>query len=338
MREAYIRLYDFLREKDWVGSALVYKGPKQGVQFLWQEHGILWAPPEETKFAEKAFCEIQQVKSGTACQLGENHIFVERIGMYPRLVIFGGGHISLSLVKLGKMLGFHVTVADDREEFANPRRFPEADRVLCGSFERIFEEIPDLPANYYVVVTRGHQADELCVRQILRRKYAYLGMIGSRSKVAKTKETLAQYGFSHEKIEEIHAPIGLKIGAVTPEEIAVSIAAEIIQEKNSVLLESFDERIWRVLREEKEMVMALIVKKAGSAPRAAGARMLIGEENRLTGTIGGGAVEYAAAVHGREMIERGIPYDLREFVLRQEEGAELGMVCGGSNLIFFEKL
>ena len=107
--------------------------------------------------------------------------------------------------------------------------------------DRVFEEIPDLPANYYVVVTRGHQADEQCVRQILRRKYAYVGMIGSKNKVAKTKEALYKSGFRPAEVEAIHAPIGLKIGAVTPEEIAVCIAAEIIQEKNKVPVETIED-------------------------------------------------------------------------------------------------
>lgn len=337
MREAYRQLYSFLQEMDWVGSGLVYKGPKQGTQFLWQEQGVLWAPPGEMEFARKTFLTISSMKSGTVCQVGQNHIFVERIGMSPRLVILGGGHISLSLVKLGKLLGFHVTVADDRGEFANLRRFPEADCVLCGSFDQIFEEIPDLLANYYVVVTRGHQADELCVRQILQRKYAYLGMIGSRSKVAKTKAELSIAGFSQEKIEEIHAPIGLRIGAVTPEEIAVCIAAEIIQEKNKMPVETLDENVWSAMREEKEVVMAMIVEKTGSAPREAGARMMIWDGTVLAGTIGGGSIEHAVVEHGMLMKQKNISFDLREFVLRQEEGADLGMICGGNNTVYFEK-
>ena len=249
----------------------------------------------EMETAKKMLLTIGEMKSCTTCEIGENHVFVEHFGMSPRLVILGGGHISLSLVKLGKLLGFHVTVVDDRGEFANLQRFPEADCVLCGDFGQVFEEIPDLPANYYVVVTRGHQADEQCVRQILRRKYAYVGMIGSKNKVAKTKEALYKSGFRPAAVEAIHAPIGLKIGAVTPEEIAVCIAAEIIQEK-----------------------------------------MVVKDNEILAGTIGGGAVEHAAMIYGSQMPKHHIQKDVQEFVLRKEEGAKLGMVCGGSNLVYFE--
>ena len=147
MREAYKQLRHYLQELDWVGSGLVYEGPLQGFQFLWQEEGVLWAPEGEMETAKKMLLTIGEMKSRTTCEIGENHVFVEHFGMSPRLVILGGGHISLSLVKLGKLLGFHVTVVDDRGEFANLQRFPEADCVLCGDFAQVFEEIPDLPAN-----------------------------------------------------------------------------------------------------------------------------------------------------------------------------------------------
>lgn len=336
MREAYRQLKRLLREKDWVGSGLIYDGPKQGMQFLWQETGVLWAPPGDREYAEKMFMEINDRKSGSVCEIGGNKIFTERFGMRPRLVVLGGGHISLSLVKLGRLLGFHVTVADDRPEFAHGERFPEADRVLCGSFDHIFREIPDVPANYYVVVTRGHQADELCVRQILKRKYAYLGMIGSKTKAAKTKENLLADGFSEEQVDGIHAPIGLKIGAVTPEEIAVCIAAEIIQEKNSMPVETIEESVLEALCADGHRAMALIVEKTGSAPREAGARMVVGDGGILAGTIGGGAAENQAAIRCLQIVKEGKAFDTQTFVLRREESASLGMICGGEYFVYFE--
>lgn len=193
-----------------------------------------------------------------------------------------------------------------------------------------------MPANYYVVVTRGHRADEQCVRQILQRRYAYLGMIGSKNKVAKTKEALYKSGFNPAEVEGIHAPIGLKIGAVTPEEIAVCIAAEIIQEKNQMPVEIIEDSVLDALCEGAGTTMALIVSKTGSAPREAGARMVVKDYAILAGTIGGGAVEHAAMIYGSEMPKHHVRQEVQEFVLRQEEGAELGMVCGGSNLVYFQ--
>lgn len=116
----------------------------------------------------------------------------------------------------------------------------------------------------------GHQADEQCVRQILRRKYAYVGMIGSKNKVAKTKEALYKSGFRPAEVEAIHAPIGLKIGAVTPEEIAVCIAAEIIQEKNKVPVETIEDAVLDALCEDTGSTMALIVAKAVLLPEKQG--------------------------------------------------------------------
>lgn len=105
MREAYKQLRHYLQELDWVGSGLVYEGPLQGFQFLWQEEGVLWAPEGEMETAKKMLLTIGEMKSCTTCEIGENHVFVEHFGMSPRLVILGGGHISLSLVKL-ETVGF----------------------------------------------------------------------------------------------------------------------------------------------------------------------------------------------------------------------------------------
>lgn len=336
MKELYRQLKHYLKEKDRVSSAVIYQGPLQGFQFLWQEDRVLWASHDQTKTAQDMLPALKEVKSASTCQVKDNHVFVEHFGMRPRLVVLGGGHISLSLVKLGKLLDFHITVADDRKEFANKDRFPQADCILCGDFSEIFKEIPDLPANYYVVVTRGHKGDSECIRQILSRKYAYAGMIGSKTKVARTKKTLCEEGFDPEQIDAIHAPIGLKIGAVTPEEIAVCIAAEIIQEKNAVPTESIDDAMLDLLCSEERKTLALIVAKTGSAPRPAGARMVVRDHKILAGTIGGGAIEHAAILHGSQMPQKQIKTDVQEFILHPKEGANLGMICGGINVVYFE--
>ena len=139
---------------------------------------------------------------------------------------------SQPVAKIGKMLGFHVTVMDDREDFVTSERFPDADRLIKGSYDKLSDKIPAYENAYYVIVTRGHLGDSACARQILRRPYTYLGMIGSKNKVKLTREKLLGEGFSEEQLNSIHAPIGLPIGGHMPAEIAVSIAAEIVQEKN----------------------------------------------------------------------------------------------------------
>jgi len=156
-------------------------------------------------------------------------LFVEEIEAGPLLLICGGGHIALPLCRMGKMLGFAVVVVDDRPSFASVERFPEADRVICAPFEQALEGFPVDGATYAVVVTRGHRHDLECVRKLLGRGAAYLGMIGSRRRVAGVLKLLREEGWPEEWLARLHSPIGLDIGAQTPEEIALSILAEIVQ-------------------------------------------------------------------------------------------------------------
>lgn len=145
------------------------------------------------------------------------------------LLIVGGGHIGKALATIGDLCGFSVVVADDRPDYANPERFPEADRVICGDFAEMLRDFP-IDANTYVVtVTRGHRHDEMALRQVAGSPAAYVGMIGSRRRVGAVLQHLIDDGLDPEAVRRVHTPIGLDIGAETPEEIAVAIMAEVIQ-------------------------------------------------------------------------------------------------------------
>ncbi len=163
-------------------------------------------------------------------QDGEWEVYVEVQRSLPELVIVGAGHIARPLCRVGSMLGFRVTVMDDRSEFANPRWFPEADRVLVVDYNDPFESIEVRADSYIVLVTRGHKYDYDCIQQLLSTegRPAYLGMIGSRRRVRAAFEALVGDGVDPDKLAEVHAPIGLDIGAETPEEIALAIAAELV--------------------------------------------------------------------------------------------------------------
>ena len=150
------------------------------------------------------------------------HVYRETLYGRSRAVVCGGGHVSLALVRFLKLLDFHVTVIDGREEFANRERFPEADEILCMDFEEGLEQRDFGEHAYYIIVTRGHKDDYRCLRSILKKKRDYVGMIGSRGKVAMSFERLRQDGVDEEEIRKIHAPIGLAISAQTPAEIGVS--------------------------------------------------------------------------------------------------------------------
>ena len=145
-----------------------------------------------------------------------------------RTYVFGGGHVSRALVPVLAGVGFRPVVYDDRPEFADPALFPAAEGVLCGDFTDLARQVTVTADDYVVVMTRGHQADYEVLTQVLRSGARYLGCIGSKRKLALCRDRLLQAGFTPEEYARLHAPIGLAIGAQTPEEIAVSVAAEMI--------------------------------------------------------------------------------------------------------------
>jgi xanthine dehydrogenase accessory factor len=158
-------------------------------------------------------------------------VFVDPLPGAQRLIIIGAGHVGQALAELGTMLGYHVVVIDDRAAFANRERFPGAAEIIVRPFAAAIDSLK-LDRNCYVVaVTRGHAFDEIALRAALRQKPGYLGMIGSKRRVRATLDRIEKDGVERERLEQVHSPIGLDIGAETPEEIAVSIMAEIIRER-----------------------------------------------------------------------------------------------------------
>ena len=159
---------------------------------------------------------------------GSLDIFVEPILAAPTAYIFGGGHVSLYLAKVVSVAGFDVVVADDRPAFANQERFPDARETIAGPWEEIFPKLQVNEFSYLVLVTRGHKGDLTCLRWALGTSARYIGMIGSQRKFIEIAKVLESEGVPAEKIERVHSPVGLDIGALTPEEIAVAIVAEMI--------------------------------------------------------------------------------------------------------------
>jgi len=155
-------------------------------------------------------------------------LILEPIPGMPGLLVFGGGHISKYLSKTASLAGFRVTIVDDRPEYANPGRFPEAEQTLAVDFAEAFRRVRILPSTYLVIVTRGHRSDEEILEQAVQTQAKYIGMIGSERKVFSTYKSLVERGVSIESLKRVHAPIGLELGATTAEEIAVSITAEMI--------------------------------------------------------------------------------------------------------------
>ncbi|MBN1320513.1 MAG: XdhC family protein [Thermoleophilia bacterium] len=155
---------------------------------------------------------------------------VQPVGAQGAAYVFGAGHCGEKLAPVLSSLGFFTVVVDDRPDFASPERFPTADRlVVPASFDNVVGTLPIDEESYLVIVTRGHSHDTCVLAQSLGTKARYIGMIGSKKKVADAFRDLSGQGFSGDDLARVHAPIGLSIGAETPEEIAISIAAELIQ-------------------------------------------------------------------------------------------------------------
>jgi len=176
--------------------------------------------------------------SGLICG-GTLEIFVEPILPQPILYIFGGGHISGALARAAHQAGFSIGIVDDRDTFANAERFPMASEIYT-SYEDAFEKIRPNSASYIVIVTRGHKDDMRALSWVVETESRgfsprYIGMIGSKRKVASVYKALEMVGVSPGKFERVHAPVGLDIGALTPEEIAVSITAELIAVRRQAL-------------------------------------------------------------------------------------------------------
>ncbi len=159
-------------------------------------------------------------------------LFADPLVSPARVIIFGAGHVSRALASVAKIAGFHTVVLDDRSEFANRQRFPDCDEVLVmDPITRIFQQQPFVREDMIVIVTRGHLQDQTVLETALKTKAGYIGMIGSKRKRELLYRGLREKGVAEEQLLRVHSPIGINIGAETPEEIAVSITAELIQQK-----------------------------------------------------------------------------------------------------------
>jgi xanthine dehydrogenase accessory factor len=174
---------------------------------------------------------------------GRVEIFIEPIMSEERLVILGAGHLGQAISRLAGQVDFKVTVADDRESFASPERFPEAERVVVTDFGTAFSDIPVDSNTFILIVTRGHSHDQIATEQAVQTPARYVGLVGSRRKIKLIVESLLQKGLTPEHFRNLVAPIGLPIGSETPEEIAVSVVAELIAVRKGVHQRS-EKQMW----------------------------------------------------------------------------------------------
>jgi xanthine dehydrogenase accessory factor len=199
----------------------------------------IWQAAREVMESEKprtlTFNLNQDPKFDTGLVCGGTlDIFVEPVLPPALLYIFGAGHVSVNLYKIARSAGFDVTVVDDREAYANRERFPDAKEIIAEDFDRAMARLSPGESAYLVIVTRGHRDDMRVLRWAVQTPARYIGMIGSKRKTIAIFKELTKEGLSCDLFERVHAPIGFDIGAITPEEIAVAITAELIAARRRV--------------------------------------------------------------------------------------------------------
>ena len=206
-------------------------------------NGELYPPVADRKIASTILASVESVRAkGGVADLIETldeqgspvRLVIEIVRPKFELVVFGAGHVGQAVALMGALTGYQVTVVDDREEFASRSRLPDPRiRPLVNDYASATEKLTLSQSTAIVIVTRGHQYDEVCLKSVIGSNAAYIGMIGSRRRVLSVFKKLAGEGFSEADLQSVHAPIGLRIGAITPQEIAVSILAEIIDHLNN---------------------------------------------------------------------------------------------------------
>lgn len=321
----------------------VLDGENIGEKVLTSDGTILWESQEHGFF--RGFQdEIKALDDSGVIRLGGHEVFCDVLGNEKQIVICGGGHVSIPVITLGVMMGCEVTVLEDRPLFADDARRAGATKVICAPFEEGLEQVKGNADTYFVIVTRGHRYDQICLEKIARKEHAYIGMIGSRRRTTLVKQILAEKGIDKNVLDSVYTPIGLDIGAETPVEIAVAIMAEIIEVKNKKKRTcGYTKEIMQaVLNPEsgsESKVMATIVKRKGSAPQGVGIKMLVLRSGTCIGTIGGGCMEanimqkalLMASGNGPEAV-------ICKVDMTGADAEEEGMVCGGVVSVLLERV
>ncbi len=330
----------------------VIEGRDFGDKCLLSSGALQWERDEEGFFARN-IDEIRDIDGGREAgplgcgtlEIDGQQVFCEPLGREKTLVVCGGGHVAIPVIRIARLLGMPVTVLEDRPAFARNAQEAGAERVICAPFEEALKQIPGGGDTFFVIVTRGHGSDIKCLDAVSRKPHAYIGMIGSRRRVALVKQHLIEArGCAPAVIEGVHMPIGLDIGAETPEEIAVSIMAEIIREKNragrnAVWSRELLQAIVDPAAQGVPKALATVVERRGSAPRGPGARMLVWPDGRTLGTVGGGSVEGEVIRAACRRLQAGETEPcLYKARLDADAAAEDGMACGGEVTVLIEAI
>jgi xanthine dehydrogenase accessory factor len=216
-----------------VAFTVVSAGPLIGKHLLTEKHAVLLSELDDPGLDAALLLlvgDILHEGKARTVEAGGLRLYAEPYLPPPVLVVVGAGHVAQPVAQIGKLMGFAVTVIDDRPEWANRERFPTADRVICDEFLSALQTIDAGPQHHFVLVTRGHRYDMDCLRALIALPIAYIGMIGSRTRVEIVFRLLQEeHGVDPAHFAKVYAPIGLDLNARTPAEIGVAVAAELLK-------------------------------------------------------------------------------------------------------------
>ncbi|GAB76606.1 xanthine dehydrogenase accessory factor [Austwickia chelonae] len=282
---------------------------------------------------------------GATCrETGSGGYFAEELWGTPRLVILGAGHVGRAVAQISSVIGFHTVVIDDRPGLARSDRLTGADQIVVDDYGVALRALSEHANSYFVVVTPGHRSDRECALLCLTRPHQYVGMIGSRRKAALVRRELVEAGLSPELTRELRSPIGVHLGGPDPGEIAVSICAELVQVRAECQGQVVDAEVADTIRglartPELPAVLATVIGDAGSTPRGTGARMVVGIQGPVAGSVGGGAVELEVVRRAQALLAEGDDaLAVADYDLSGRRGNELDMICGGSVRVLLERL
>ena len=316
--------------KEQLRAAWVIDGEGAGSKALFGPSGELFRDPLFPEIPAREIGGMPPEKDGLLTA-GNSRVFLERISAGRKLVLCGAGHVSLCVIRLGVMLGYEITVIEDREEYAAKAQEAGAQQVICRPFGEALDGIAGDLSTAFVIMTREHAHDVECLRRILKKPFAYAGMMGSRSRTEQVRSQLLEEGYDPEKVQAVHMPIGLPIGSRTPEEIAVSVAAELISVLNAADPgEGYPPGMAEELAGGTQGVLAMITEKNGEAPRKPGTKMLIRKDSSFLGTVGGGYAEAVILEKARAMMAE----ESASSMLVRVSMKKGTMYCGGEIEVF----
>lgn len=341
----FFETIDGLNPNEEALAAVVVSGSHIGEKCVISGGKICFEAPENGFFSSHQE-ELAGIHETGLAKAGGAEIYAERISHGKKMVICGAGHVSLPVIRLAKMIGMQVTVLDDRADFVENAKKAGADVGLAGAFADTLPGIQGDPDTFFVIVTRGHQFDKQCLREILKKPHAYIGMMGSRRRVVMAKQNMIDEGFDPDLVNSVCSPIGIDIHSETPEEIAVSILAEVIQVKNAKKTSTFPGDIMEAIlgtphekADPRRKVLSTIIRRNGSAPREIGTKMLIYPDGSTVNTIGGGLFEYQTIRHAVEMLKKEHPQpEVFHADLTATDASKEGEVCGGALDVYLEEV